>query len=113
MIDNYFKAVDENQRDWSVMEEEHARKNLGDLEILTEITYNGFKHNTSSKENNIQGVHTYDILANPNYVDAFQYVPACTPNRNLYIIDDDSDEENDAAQSDIVRVALNLAYIDE
>ena len=35
------------------------------------------------------------------------------PNRNDYIIDDDSDEENDAAQSDMVRVALNLAYLTE
>ena len=29
------------------------------------------------------------------------------------IIDDDSDEDNDAMQSDIVRIALNLAYLSE
>lgn len=29
----------------------------------------------------------------------------------MYIIDDDSDEENDNAQSDLVRVALNLGYM--
>ena len=29
------------------------------------------------------------------------------------IIDDDEDESNDAAQSDFVRVALNLAYLTE
>lgn len=40
-------------------------------------------------------------------------MPCCIPNRALYIIDDDDDESNDAAQSDIVRVALNLAYMNE
>lgn len=29
----------------------------------------------------------------------------------MYIIDDDSDEENDNAQSDLVKVALNLGYM--
>lgn len=111
VIDNYFKAVDHNQRDWSVEDEKHGREKLGNLRILSDRTYQKFKEEKSTEENNVQGVHTYDILANPNYVDSFQYVPCCTPNRAKYIIDDDSDEENDAAQSDIVRVALNLAYM--
>lgn len=38
---------------------------------------------------------------------------AAVPNRCDYIIDDDTDEENDTAQSDMVRVALNLAYMTE
>jgi hypothetical protein len=40
-------------------------------------------------------------------------VSAAVPNRSEYIIDDDTDEDNDAAQSDMVRVALNLAYLTE
>lgn len=40
-------------------------------------------------------------------------MPAGTEDRAKYIIDNDSDEENDAAQSDIVRVALNLAYFNK
>ena len=61
----------------------------------------------------LQGCHSYDILANPLYFDDFQYVSTATPNRQNYIIDDDVDEDNDAIQSDIVRLALNLAYMNE
>lgn len=32
--------------------------------------------------------------------------------RQEYIIDDDEDESNDTAQSDLVKIALNLAYMD-
>jgi hypothetical protein len=52
-------------------------------------------------------------LANPLYFDDFQYVSASLENRDNYIIDDDDDEGNDAVQSDIVRFALNLAYMNE
>ena len=45
----------------------------------------------------LQGTHSYDILANPQYFDDFQYVSAAEEDRNDIIIDDDSDEENDAA----------------
>lgn len=38
---------------------------------------------------------------------------ASLENRDAYIIDDDDEEGNDAAQSDIVRLALNLAYMNE
>ena len=38
---------------------------------------------------------------------------AAEDDRNDMIIDDDEDEGNDAAQSDFVRVALNLAYLTE
>jgi len=59
----------------------------------------------------MKGVHCYDILANPLYLDDFQYFSADLDDRSKYIIDDDSDEENDNAQSDLVRIVLNLAYL--
>lgn len=58
-------------------------------------------------------MHTYDLLANPLYLDDFQYVSASVPDRHNYIIDNDQQESNDDAQSDLVRVALNLAYLTE
>ena len=61
----------------------------------------------------MKGVHCYDILANPLYLDDFQYFSSSLPNRSDYIIDDDDDEENDCAQSDLVKVILNLAFITE
>lgn len=71
IIDNYFKAVDQDQRDWSVEDEKHSREKLGDLRILSERTYQKFISEKSADHNNIQGPHTYDILANSDYVDYF------------------------------------------
>ena len=34
-------------------------------------------------------------------------------NRNEYIIDDDEDEGNDNAQSDLVKIILNLGFLHE
>lgn len=61
----------------------------------------------------MQGVHSYDILANPLYLDDFQYVTAAEDDRDEMIIDDDENEGNDSAQSDLVRVMINLAYLTE
>ena len=61
----------------------------------------------------LQGCHAYDILCNPLYFDDFQYVSASIKDRDKFIIDDDDEEGNDAVQSDIVRIALNLAYMNE
>jgi len=35
------------------------------------------------------------------------------PDREKYIIDDDDDESNDAAQSDLVKLVLSLAFMTE
>lgn len=67
---------------------------------------------SKSVSRNIQGVHCYDILANPDYQASFQYVPVDVPNRDKFIQDDDEDESNDAIQCDLVRIALNMAMLD-
>jgi len=113
MIDNYWSSLDEDDKTWSLEEERNGRENLGKMRILTDEAYERVQFTEMTKGTTLQGVHAYDILANPLYVEQFQYVTAALPNRNDFIIDDDSDEENDAAQSDIVRVALNLAYLTE
>ena len=61
----------------------------------------------------LQGVHTYDLLANPIYATAFCYYSASEPNREDLIVDGDAEEGNDSAQSDLVKIALNLAFIRE
>jgi len=40
-------------------------------------------------------------------------MPAYIAGREEYIIDGDKDEGNDHIQSDLVRILLNLAYLDE
>ena len=57
--------------------------------------------------------HSYDILANPHYVEEFQYISPSIENRDKMIIDSDSEEGNDSAQSDLVRICLNLAFLQE
>jgi hypothetical protein len=41
------------------------------------------------KKFHLQGVHTYDILRNPAYYQAFQYFSADLPDRKEYIVDGD------------------------
>ena len=110
-LDNYFNTLDEHDRKWSIREEENARKNLK-LKVLTDETLERFK-TTKLGDSHMQGVHCYDILANPLYLDDFQYFSAFMHNRKDYIIDDDSDEDNDEAQSDLVKLILNLAFLPE
>lgn len=81
------------------------------MQILTDEQYERLQNSTMVQDGKtLQGVHSYDILANTLYLDDFQYVTAAEPNRAEVIVDGDNDEGNDAAQSDLVRVALNLAY---
>lgn len=58
----------------------------------------------------LSGIHTYDILRIPAYAEAFQYYSADLPDRDDFIIDDDDNDDNNNAQSDLVRIVLNLAY---
>jgi hypothetical protein len=110
-IDNYWIALDEEDREWSIKEEENSRNNLGGIKIMPDGSFNKLKQSLSHKDKTLQGVHSYDILANPLYLEAFQYVSAAQEEREKFIIDGDNDEGNDCAQSDLVRIALNLAFV--
>ncbi len=73
-LPNYFECLDQTARDWSIKEEKYYRRNLG-LRVLDEYC----KHKlTDAKqgENLIYGVHSYDILANEEYAEDFQYISA-------------------------------------
>lgn len=110
-LDNYFHTIDDEDRHWSITEEENARNTLK-LKILNDYTLEKFKTTTMGK-GHMKGVHCYDILANPLYLDDFQYFSAAMEDREKYIIDDDDDEDNDNAQSDLVKLILNLAFLTE
>ena len=68
-LDNYFKTIDDNDRHWSITEEENARRTFR-LSILTDETLTKFK-DTQMGQSQMKGVHCYDILANPLYLDDF------------------------------------------
>ena len=93
-------------------EDQYATQNLG-LQLLTVKQKKALEDSAPTLGKTLQGCHSYDMLANPLYFDDFQYVSASLPNRENYIIDDDEDEGNDAVQSDVIRLALNLAYMNE
>ena len=110
-LPNYFETLDDHDRNWSIKEEEVSRKNLK-MNILSDHTMERLR-TTVQGNSHLEGVHTYDVLANILYVDDFQYFSPSMEDRTKYIIDDDSDEDNDEAQSDLVRMVTNLAYLTE
>ncbi len=108
-LDNYFNTLDDHDRKWSIKEEENCREVIG-MKIIDDANLEKLQ-TTKPGEKTLQGVHSYDILANPLYLDDFQYFSADRDDRADCIIDDDEDEDNDAAQSDLVRMVLNLAFL--
>lgn len=82
------------------------------MKILLDETLDRLKKAKTAKRT-IQGVHCYDILANPDYQAGFQYVPVDVPHRQLFIQDDDEDESNDVVQCDLVKIALNIAMLSD
>ena len=82
------------------------------MKVLLDETLNKLR-TAKTANKTIQGVHCYDMLANPDYAQQLQYVPADVPNRNLMIQDDDEDESNDAFTCDAVKIILNLAMVDD
>lgn len=111
-IDNYWASLDDEDRKWSQGEEKNNREQLR-IKILTDEQQERLSVVGKTSGKTLQGCHTYDVLANPLYLDDFQYVSAAEPDRVDLIIDDDTNDENDAMQSDLVRLALNLAYMSE
>lgn len=89
-LDSYYNTLDDQDRNWSIKEEENSRQVLK-LNILFDETLEKLKTTRLGKDH-MQGVHTYDILANPLYTDDFQYFSPSIPNRERFIIDDDEDE---------------------
>jgi hypothetical protein len=59
----------------------------------------------------LRGVAWYNILANPTYSRAFNYIECNLPIARSDLIQDGDDVEgNDCEQSDIVSLCLNMAF---
>ena len=63
------------------------------------------------KPDRLQGVHNYDILANPEYAEKFHYIPCIYPNRDEYVISRYKDKEMRTHCVDLVRMVINLPYL--
>ena len=117
VLDNYWSSLSKLDKNWSVKEEEYRRHAL-DMKMMTDEQYSRMKSGAITRQRKKRGrlfnTHTYDILANPYYVKHFQYITAAVGGaRHTMIVDSDSDEDNDSAQSDLVRICINLAYLPE
>jgi len=109
-IDLYQNCLDEDDQKFSLKEEENMRT-FGMWTQMNETMTRVKNGKLSKPEMHLQGIHTYDILRNPAYHQDFQYFAADLDERASYIIDDNDDEGDDTAQSDLVRMVLNLAFI--
>ena len=82
---------------------------------LSQLNGSDFKVSITKVRKNkkvITNIAWYSMIENMRYMREFNYFPASMANRNSYIVDDDSDEDNNCEQSDIVIILLNLAYMD-
>jgi hypothetical protein len=103
-LENYWRALDHIDHSWTVQEEKNNRKVFG--KVLTSKQFYRAKKMSSFKTSGhtLQGVHSYDILANPYYYESFCYLPANVPKKDELFFDPN--------QCNLTRCALNLGFIE-
>ena len=69
-IDNYWASLDSEDRKWSQREEANSRGALN-MQLLMQKQYHAMMSTEKTEGKTLQGVHSYDILANPLYLDDF------------------------------------------
>jgi hypothetical protein len=109
-IPDYDEVLTKSDRKYTLAEELNSRM-FGVQTMLQESYDKLVQMEEAKKFKRLTGIHTYDILRNPAYVSQFQYFSADLPDRDAFIIDDDTNEDNNNTQSDLVRIVLSLAYI--
>ncbi len=82
---------------------------IQNVKFMLDETFNKYQTQENNRTKTIVGVPNYDILMNPEYTMAFQYIPAFAHKRDILIQDGDKDESNDYQTNDIPRLTLNLA----
>ena len=105
-LPNFFEAVTLSEADWIIAENKNLREIYGFNMMQREIEQK--LDNLPAGSKYIRGVAWYQILANPVYARDFCFIEAYVPDRSDYIVDGDSDEENDCEQSDMAQVLLNF-----
>jgi hypothetical protein len=64
-VDNYWAALNNNDRSWSIKEEENVRKLFPEFKILTDEQYENLIRIPKTNGETLIGTHSYDILCNP------------------------------------------------
>lgn len=66
-LDPFFETLDDDARNWYIKEEENTRTVLK-FSVMDNENFEKIKVVEKSEEMTLQGVHSYDILANPMYL---------------------------------------------
>lgn len=111
-IPNYDEVLSHADRKYTLAEEINSR--MFGIQTMEQESFDELKHieiKCGQKFKRLTGIHSYDILRNPAYIEQFQYYSADLPDRDAFIIDDDFNNDNNNAQSDLVKICMCLAYI--
>jgi len=108
-LPDFYKAVKLSDADWMVKEQEYYLNEYQLKVVEPELAEK--MDEVGRPEKSVQGIAWYNVLANPDYITAFNYINCNVPSRSNLIVDDDDDEDNDNEQSDTVQVALNLGVL--
>ena len=112
----YFSNLETVDKHWSIREEQYNRRQFK-YSTMPNATLDDYKKGIvkeGEEVRTVQGIHTYNILRNPKYMELFQYLtPAIGSNklRNSYIKDEDTDTSNNVIQSDLVKLAFDLPFM--
>ena len=107
---DYFQVLDNDDRMYTLSEEINNR--LYSMSTRLDAVFNKLKNRDEIYAGRkLTGIHTYDLLRNPMYIEQFQYFSAYLADRDDFIVDEDEKDENNNAQSDLVRIVLNIDYL--
>jgi hypothetical protein len=87
-LEPFFKSLDAQTREGWLREAVQSKKRL-DIPKLTEEAFTRlakFRDHGQQEDGKLKGVHNYDILANPEYANAYHYIPCIYPQRNDLVI---------------------------
>ena len=111
-LPDFFNALKISDKKWFLRENEYSKDKYAFM-VANKETMRNIQRYPGTPDKPISNIAFYWPLANPYYQRNFNYFPVMLEERSKYIVDDDSDEDNDCEQSDFVCFMLNLAYLKE
>ena len=84
--------------------------------IATKMKAKLMRMSTFTKQENqekgvLQGLHTYNVLANKTYYDKYMYLPYSLKDRKTFIVSMYKDPKMKQLSIDVVRATIDLAYM--
>ena len=115
-LEAFFKSLRPKRREYWLREEVWRKKVL-DIPKLSEEAFTRLAtykdEGKKSGRPKLQGVHNYDILANPEYTNLYHYIEVVAPARTQYVISEYQNKDMRLKQVDLVRLVCDLAYMSE